>query len=110
MVVSTNLTSVMAVSHYRMFAWRAISASSFLTQPNLTASQQRDADKAAHLEFFAAVDELHLGAIDFAALGIDDFAALIFVTLLSEPPQDRHAQHRLVAPGAVTLIAFGRFL
>jgi hypothetical protein len=74
----------------------------------LAASKEGYADKAAHFEFLSAVGELHLGAVSLAVLGIEYFSALILVSLLCKTPKDRHAKHRLIAPSAIALVAFGR--
>ena len=46
-------------------------AALLLAQPGLAAAEQGKADKAAHLEFTAAVDNFHLSAVDRASLGIE---------------------------------------
>src|SRR6266542_2516319 len=77
-------------------------------QPNLAASKQRHADKTAHFEFLAAFGELHLDAVNLAGFGIEYLAALILFALLHKTRKDRHAEHRLVVPSAIALVAFGR--
>src|SRR5205814_1039766 len=71
----------------------------------LAATEQRHTDKAAHLEFLAAVSELDLRPIDFAGLRVEYLATLVFVSLLFESPKKRHAEDRLIAVGAVTFLA-----
>jgi len=83
-------------------------AALLLAQPNLAATEQGKANKAAHLEFTAAVDNFHLSAVDRASLGIEYLSCLVFVALLFETPHKRHAQHRLIAPRAGTLLALRR--
>src|ERR1041384_4799057 len=86
------------------------SVRSFLSQPDLAAAEERDADEAAHVELLAAVDQLHSGAINFSVFRIECFPALIFVALFRESPENRHPQHRLITPRAFTFLAARRWI
>jgi len=79
-------------------------------QPNLATSKQRHADKTAHFELLAAFGDLHLDAVNLAGFGIEYLAALILFALLRKTRKDRHAEHRLVVPSAIALVALGRWV
>nr|GEU28544.1 hypothetical protein [Tanacetum cinerariifolium] len=78
-----------------------------LEQPRIAVSTVRQADVAAHAEFFAAIEQLHLALVGVAHLGIEDFAACILVRIFLQVFKNHHANQRLILARALALDACG---
>ncbi|SOY60164.1 hypothetical protein CBM2586_A110044 [Cupriavidus phytorum] len=82
---------------------------SVLPLPGLGASDQADADEAAHVELVAILGERHLALVDLAVFRIEDLAAApLVVAGLAQAGQDGHADQRLVLACVGALVADAR--
>ncbi len=80
-------------------------SASISANPDLRASEKRNADVTAHLELASAVEQPGAASVGAPLIGVKDGSAIVFAAEAAQAAKDRHADDRPVLEFTLALIA-----